>query len=58
MLAWGFLEFQGAYENAVETRFLKEALKWGADFIVKAHVSKYKFVAQVSKIFTGDPLYW
>nr|CAB3266402.1 endoglucanase 19-like [Phallusia mammillata] len=47
MLAWGFLEFPNSYTDASETQFLKDALKWGTDFFIKAHTSKYTLVGQV-----------
>nr|XP_026695441.1 endoglucanase 13-like [Ciona intestinalis]XP_026695442.1 endoglucanase 13-like [Ciona intestinalis] len=47
MLAWGYLEFPDAYDESGETRYLREALKWGTDYFIKAHVSSNKFVGQV-----------
>ena len=53
MLAWGFLEFRDAYEAAWQTRFLKDALKWGADYFIKAHTSPNVLVGQVSVIYVN-----
>ncbi|CAK8690292.1 unnamed protein product [Clavelina lepadiformis] len=47
LLAWGFLEFKEAYDAAWQTHFLKEALKWGADYFIKAHISRNQLIAQV-----------
>lgn len=47
VLAWGFLEFQDAYQATFQTHFLKQALKWGADYFIKAHLSPNVLVSQV-----------
>jgi len=46
-MAWGFLEYKDAYESTRQTHFLKEALKWGADYFLKAHTSPNVLVGQV-----------
>lgn len=47
MLAWGYLEAKGAYDASGQTKFLKEALTWGADYFMKAHKSPLEFYGQV-----------
>jgi len=47
MLAWGFLEFPRAYEESEQVAHLKNALKWGADYFLRCHVSKYTLYGQV-----------
>ena len=52
MLALGFVEFQDSYDKADLTKYLRSALKWGADYLIKAHVSKYKLIGQVLIFFS------
>lgn len=39
------------YDNANQTKYAREAVKWGADYLMTAHIAKDTFVAQV-----GSPL--
>ena len=47
MLAWGALNYIEGYRRAGEVENLKRTLKWGADFLMASHPSKYKFLALV-----------
>jgi len=47
LLAWGFIEFPKAYESAEQVEHFKATLRWGADYFMKSHVSKYKLYGQV-----------
>ncbi|XP_039249825.2 uncharacterized protein LOC120327569 isoform X1 [Styela clava] len=51
-LAWSYLEAKDAYEASWQTKFLKDTLKWAADYFIKAHTGQFEFYGQV-----GDPIY-
>ena len=50
LLAWGGIEYRRGYERAGQWSHLLDTIRWGTDWIMKAHVSKDVFYAQV-----GDP---
>jgi endoglucanase len=50
LLAWGGIEYRRGYERAGQWSHLLDTIRWGTDWIMKAHVSKNVFYAQV-----GDP---
>ena len=50
MLGWSLIEFKEGYENSGEYRRFLTELKWGTDFLIKAHVEKYKMAGLI-----GDP---
>lgn len=47
LLAWGGLLFEDAYKDAGELKNLRNCIKWPAKYLIKSHISKYEFVAQV-----------
>ncbi|MFC6088862.1 glycoside hydrolase family 9 protein [Saccharothrix lopnurensis] len=47
MLAWGAVENRDAYEGAGQLRHLMSNLKWGTDWIIKAHPSPNVVYGQV-----------
>lgn len=49
MLAWGAVENRDAYENSGQLRHLMANLKWGTDWIIKAHPSPNVVYGQVGK---------
>ncbi|CAL9528869.1 Endoglucanase E-4 [Actinosynnema sp. ALI-1.44] len=52
MLAWGAVENRDAYEGSGQLRHLLSNLKWGTDWIVKAHPSPNVVYGQVG---AGNP---
>lgn len=46
-LAWAMIEFRGSFDSAKQVEELKNTLKWGADYFIKAHTEANEFVAQV-----------
>jgi len=56
-LAWGLLEFLDSYSHAGQTKYAKDTLAWGADYLMASHIGPNKLVGQV-----GDPgidhAYW
>lgn len=57
LLAWGGIEYASAYQSANQKAALLDALRWGMDWIIKAHPSDNVFYGQVG---TGGPdhAYW
>jgi len=53
MLAWGVIEYWDVYESIGELKIALEALKWGSDYFLKAHVSTYELYGQVMTIFSN-----
>ncbi|ONI85024.1 endoglucanase [Saccharothrix sp. ALI-22-I] len=47
MLAWGAVENRDAYESSGQLRYLMSNLKWGTDWIIKAHPSPNVVYGQV-----------
>jgi endoglucanase len=47
ILSYGGLAYSPAYEAAGQMEYLKDAVKWGTDFLIKAHVSPNEFYCQV-----------
>ncbi|XP_070551480.1 uncharacterized protein [Ptychodera flava] len=56
-LAWSFLEFRDAYEEAGEVEFFYRCLRWGNDYTMKLHTKKYEFYAHVADPAL-DHKYW
>ena len=50
LLAWSGIEYRGGYERASQWSQLLDTIRWGADWIMKAHATRDVFYAQV-----GDP---
>ncbi len=49
MLAWGAVQFKDAYAKSGQLTTILDAIKWGADFIVKAHTGPNEFYGQVGQ---------
>ena len=47
VLAYGGISYGAGYEAAGEMDNLKDAIKWGTDYLIKAHVSPNEFYCQV-----------
>ena len=47
VLAYGGISYSAGYEAAGEMDNLKDAIKWGTDYIIKAHASFDEFYCQV-----------
>ena len=47
ILAYGGISYSSAYEASGQMEYLKDAIKWGTDYILKAHVSAEEFYCQV-----------
>jgi hypothetical protein len=61
MLAWGGIEYESAYKQSGQWDELLEAVKWGTDYFLKAHVSEggktKEFYVQVGDGH-ADHAYW
>jgi endoglucanase len=47
VLAWGGVAYPQGYTNSGQFNYLLDAVKWGTDYFIKAHVSPDVFYAQV-----------
>ena len=61
MLSWGVVEYRNAYEQSGQLPYILDAIKWGTNYILKAHVTD----ANGTKEFWGqvgnggiDHAYW
>ena len=48
VLAWGGVAYPNAYSSTGQTSNLLDAVKWGTDYIVKAHVAPDVLYGQVN----------
>jgi len=57
LLAWGGIEYTAAYQSAQQKTALLDAIRWGTDWIIKAHPSDNVLYGQVG---AGGPdhSYW
>ncbi len=60
LLAWGGIEFQPGYEKSEQWGALLDAVRWGADWLMKAHPEPAVFYGQVGRgdldhAFWGPP---
>lgn len=49
LLAWSLVEFSGGYAAAGVLNSATSQLRWGADYLMRAHVTPSSFVVQVSE---------
>lgn len=49
LLAWGGVEFRAGFEKAGQLGYLRDAVRWGADWLMKAHPEPEVFYAQVGR---------
>ncbi|HBB33561.1 MAG TPA: hypothetical protein DC064_17615 [Cyanobacteria bacterium UBA9273] len=61
LLSWGAIEYRNAYQQSGQLPYMLDAIKWGTDYILKAHVTD----SQGTKEFWGqvgqgdlDHAYW
>lgn len=47
ILSWGGISYESGYDKAGMLTYLQEAVKWGTDYLIKAHVSPNEFYGQV-----------
>ncbi len=62
ILSWGAIEYQDAYQQSGQFDQVLDAIKWGTDYILKAHVSQngvtQAFYGQVGDADDLDHPYW
>lgn len=46
-ICWGALEFYEGYELAKQTQYLDEMVRWGMDWLIKAHSDNNTLYVQV-----------
>lgn len=47
-ICWGALEFYEGYELANQTQYLDEMVRWGMDWLIKAHPDNNTLYVQVN----------
>ncbi|KAM5572349.1 endoglucanase 20-like [Rosa sericea] len=47
LLSWSLIEYQQQISSANQLAYLQRAIRWGTDFIIKAHLSPTTFYTQV-----------
>jgi len=57
LLAWGGIEYLSAYESSDQKQALLDVIRWGTDWLIKAHPSDRVFYAQVGQ-GSLDHSYW
>jgi endoglucanase len=57
LIAWGGIEYRGAYERTAQWSHLLDTIRWGTDWIMKAHASEGVFYAQVGNP-RSDHSFW
>uniref|UniRef100_H2ZAZ6 Endoglucanase n=1 Tax=Ciona savignyi TaxID=51511 RepID=H2ZAZ6_CIOSA len=57
MLAWGVIEYWDVYRTSGELEAAIDSLKWGTDYLLKAHVAPNVLYGQVGEA-TADHRYW
>ncbi|KAF9212176.1 hypothetical protein BGZ59_007140 [Podila verticillata] len=56
-ICWGALEFYDGYELANQTQYLDEMVRWGMDWLIKAHPNNNTLYVQIG-IDEVDNTYW
>ena len=57
LLAWGGIEYGTAYEKSGQRAAMLDVIRWGTDWLIKAHSSDNVFYAQVGN-GAADHSYW
>ncbi|XP_070565348.1 endoglucanase 4-like [Ptychodera flava] len=57
VLAWGFIEFRDAYENAGEVENMLDCLRWFTDYFIKCHTAEHELYVHVGSV-GADHNYW
>jgi len=57
LLAWGGIDYAAGYESSGQKQALLDAIKWGTDWLIKAHPSANVFYGQVGN-GSLDHSYW
>ncbi|KAF0293757.1 Endoglucanase E-4 [Amphibalanus amphitrite] len=57
VMAWGAIDFANGYAGAGQSDYVKQAVKWGTDFFIKAHVGDTDFYGQCGN-GDADHAFW
>ncbi len=57
MLGWGVVEYRDAYEQSGQLPYILDTIKWGTDYIIKAHTAPNEFWGQVG-LGGPDHAFW
>ncbi|CAF4039001.1 unnamed protein product, partial [Adineta steineri] len=53
VLAWGVIDYEDAYVKADQIEYVRDAIRWSTDYLIKAHVNEHEFYERV-----GDEEFW
>ncbi|CAF4185496.1 unnamed protein product, partial [Adineta steineri] len=53
VLAWGVIDYEDAYVKAGQLEYVRDAIRWSTDYLIKAHVNEREFYERV-----GDEEFW
>lgn len=51
LLSWAAIEYQKEISSVNQLGYLRSSIKWGANFIIRAHTSPTTLYTQVQSIF-------
>jgi hypothetical protein len=57
MLGWGAIQYRDAYQKSGQLPYIQDAIKWGTDYILKAHTAPNEFYGQVG-LGGPDHAFW
>ncbi|HEY9882154.1 MAG TPA: glycoside hydrolase family 9 protein [Thermosynechococcaceae cyanobacterium] len=57
LLSWGVGQYRNAYQQSGQLPYALDAIKWGTDYILKAHTAPNEFWGQVGS-GNADHAYW
>ena len=49
LMAWGGIEWFDGYQKANQVNYLRDTVRWGTDWLIKAHPSDNELYVQVKK---------
>ena len=53
LLSWAAIEYQNEISSVNQLGYLRSTIKWGTDFILRAHTSPNMLYTQVNNLFPG-----
>ncbi|HJO92782.1 MAG TPA: glycoside hydrolase family 48 protein [Victivallales bacterium] len=56
-LAWGAIEYKDAYEKSGQLAYILETIKWGTDWMLKAHTSPNEYWGHIGDV-SADHSFW
>ncbi|UJR38661.1 hypothetical protein I4U23_031327 [Adineta vaga] len=51
-LAWGVIDYEDAYVKAGQLEYVRDAIRWSTDYLMKAHVEDYELYEYVGDVYS------